>query len=891
MTSRTSIAIKNSIATRILVVVLGLYLIIAMLITVSHVWIEYSYQKEIIIHDLCNFEDAFKDGLAVNLWGLDEKALHASIQGMLKIPALVGVKINNKNGELIAIGGIVTERGVTGTLPLQVSLSGIGKTETTVEQEESYNFEMFRHLFAIDIDINDEPMHLGQATIYSNSSVIYRRMKLQATMLAFNVAVILCTFFLALLWALNRYLRSPLASFAAATEEVSLENLDSFKVNIGHADKSELKILEESFNSMISNLGQSVAEQNRTEEILRKSEEQWERTFNSFTDIVTLQDTDLHIIKANQTACTNLNITCDTIVDRHCYELFRGAKEPCPDCPLLETKETFEPYSRDMYHEQLEKTFLVSAIPVFDVQEKLEFIAHVAKDITETKKLEEDRIRLAAAIDQASETIVITDLGGLIQYVNPSFEKLTGYSSEEALGQNPRILHSGKHDKAFYKRMWATLLRGEVWSGHMINKKKDGSLFEEEATISPVKNKQGQIINFVAVKRDVSKEVSLEKQLRQAMKMEAIGTLAGGIAHDFNNILTAILGYSEMARAQLPADDPIGKDLDQVIIAGTRATELVTQILTFSRQGDEDFKPLKVQLILKEVLKLLRASLPTTIQLEQSIDPGSGSIFADPTQIHQILMNLCTNARHAIGEENGTLRISLSEIEATEEKSITDCPLVIAGTYLDLEISDTGCGMDGLTKAKIFDPFYTTKKKGKGTGLGLSVVHGIIKQHGGEITVTSEPGKGSTFHVYLPVISVDIPDEHIPTKEIPKGNGERIFFIDDEPAIAHMMKRTLEKLGYTVTSFTSSVDALKVYKKNPANVNLVITDMTMPEMNGIELIRKLVAIRQDLPVILCTGFSETIDEATAKSFGFCEYIKKPVDKLTLAKALRLALSQ
>jgi len=363
-----------------------------MLITVSHIWIEYSYQKESIIHDLSHFENAFEDGLAVNLWGLDEKALHASIQGMLKIPTLVGVKINNKNGELIAIGGIVTEHGVTGSLPLQVSLSGIDKEETTGEQGDSYDFEMFRHQFTIDITIDGETIRLGQATIYSNSSEIYRRMKLQATMLAVNVALILCTFVLALLWALNRYLRKPLASLAAATEEVSLENLVSFRVNSGHADRSELKILEESFNSMISNLGQSVAARNRAEEVLRKSGKQWEHTFNSFTDILTIQDTDFCIIKANQAACTNLNITCDAIVSQHCYTLFRGITEPCLDCPLLETKKTFEPYTREMYHKQMGKTFLVSAVPILDIQGKLEFIAHVAKDITETKKLEEDRI-------------------------------------------------------------------------------------------------------------------------------------------------------------------------------------------------------------------------------------------------------------------------------------------------------------------------------------------------------------------------------------------------------------------------------------------------------------------------------------------------------------------
>ena len=255
------------------------------------------------------------------------------------------------------------------------------------------------------------------------------------------------------------------------------------------------------------------------------------------------------------------------------------------------------------------------------------------QDVTDIKQAEENRTRLAAAIEQASEVVVITDAEGQIQYVNPAFEERTGYSREEAIGQSPSILQSGRHGRKFYKEMWEILLRGEVWSGHLINRKKDGTLFEEEATISPVKNESGVITNFVAVKRDVSREVSLEKQLRHAMRMEAIGTLAGGIAHDFNNILTAILGYSEIVREQLPAGEQVQQDLDQVINAANRAADLVSQILTFSRQEEKEFNPLYVQLIIKEILKMLRSSLPATIKLEGSIDTDSSPIMADPTQI------------------------------------------------------------------------------------------------------------------------------------------------------------------------------------------------------------------------------------------------------------------
>jgi len=517
-----------------------------------------------------------------------------------------------------------------------------------------------------------------------------------------------------------------------------------------------------------------------------------------------------------------------------------------------------------------------------------QMVINIEKAKAEQKEAEEDRLRLSAAIDQASETVVITDVEGNIQYINPAFVNLTGYSREEAIGQNPRILKSDTQDKAFYEKMWQTILQGEIWSDLMVNKKKDGSLFSEEVTISPIKNNYGQITNFVAVKRDVSKEVSLEKQLRQAMKMEAVGTLTGGIAHDFNNILTAILGYTEIAKLQLPADDKIRKDLDQVLIASKRATDLVKQLLTFSRQGEEDFHIIKLQPIIKEVLKLLRASLPSTIQLKENIVKETRPVLADPTQIHQVLMNLCTNAKHSIGAEIGTLIVSLSEVQVTDSSCIVDCPQIAYANYLDLAISDTGCGMDELTRSKIFDPFFTTKEKGKGTGLGLAVVHGIVKQHKGEITVSSRPGQGTTFHIYLPVSKEKEDSENVLIQEIPHGS-ERIMLVDDEAMIVQVIQRMLKDLGYVVTIFTSSTEALKAYTKTPDNFDLLITDMTMPEMTGTVLAGKLLALRPDLPVILCTGYNETIDAEKATSFGINEFIMKPVENHTLAKVIRQAL--
>ena len=517
----------------------------------------------------------------------------------------------------------------------------------------------------------------------------------------------------------------------------------------------------------------------------------------------------------------------------------------------------------------------------------------LSRDITERKGLEielrESESRFRTMFEGAQDGILVVDVETKrFVNANPTMCAMTGYELDELLAMGITDFHP-QADLPHVQEQFEKQVRGEsVVALDIPVLRKDGNIFPANISVSPMEI-NGRLF-MVGFFRDITERKKIDKQLQQSHKMEAIGTLAGGIAHDFNNILASILGYSEIARDQLPADDQIRKDLDQVIKAGHRATDLVKQLLTFSRQREEEFKTLKVQLIIKEILKLLRASLPTTIQLKESIATDSGPTLADPTQIHQVLMNLCTNAKHAIGGEIGTLSVSLSEVKITDSDIIADCPQLERGSYLDLEISDTGCGMDALTQSKIFNPFFTTKETGKGTGLGLAVVHGIIKQHKGEITVASDPGQGTTFHIYLPVIEEEMSAaEQVVIEDIPRGS-ERVLVVDDETDVAHMMQRKLHDLGYTVTVFTSSIEALETYKKNPGDFDLVITDMTMPEMTGTALVEKLLALRPDLPVILCTGYSETVDEEKAKSFGIREYIMKPIDTLPLAKAIRRSLT-
>ncbi len=529
----------------------------------------------------------------------------------------------------------------------------------------------------------------------------------------------------------------------------------------------------------------------------------------------------------------------------------------------------------------------ITLSPLRNETKKITGVIGFLLDVTERTKAENELIRLATAFEQVAECIVITDTNANIQYVNPVVERITGFSRKELLNQNCRIFNSQKHDKSFFTDMWKTILSGDIWNGHIFNQKKDGTVYEDEVTISPIRNTRGSITNYVAVKRDVTNEVKMEKQLRQAQKMEAIGTLAGGIAHDFNNILAAILGYTELSQRDLQEDSKLYKHLQQVLQAGYRAKDLIKQILAFSRQGQQEVKPLQISLIIKEVLKLLRASLPTTIEIRQNIRSHKSLVFADPTQIHQLIMNLCTNAAHAMRHSGGILEVSMSEIEITP-RDANHYHGLSAGPFIKLSVTDSGHGMAPEISERIFEPYFTTKKPGEGTGMGLSVVHGIVKSHNGDISVYSEIGKGTTFNIFLPRIEEASEEKEEQDSILPHGS-ENILFVDDEVTLVEIGQEMLEQLGYNVIAKSNSTEALELFEQHPYDFDLIITDQTMPSLTGAELAKKILEIRPEIPIVLCTGFSEVISEEKAKKIGIHEFIMKPIFMKEIAFVIRKLL--
>ncbi|MDQ1257253.1 MAG: hypothetical protein QG656_1856, partial [Candidatus Hydrogenedentes bacterium] len=509
-------------------------------------------------------------------------------------------------------------------------------------------------------------------------------------------------------------------------------------------------------------------------------------------------------------------------------------------------------------------------------------------DVTASRRAEAERIRLAMAVEQAGESILITDAAGIVVYVNPAFERVTGYASGEAVGQDYRLFNGNAQDLRFHEELWEDLRRGKTWEGHLVNARKDGTLGEEDASSAPVRDHAGQIVNYVAVKRDVTIERALARQLRQSQKMQALGTLAGGIAHDLNNILAVIFAFAEMAKDDLPPGTFAHKNFKKVLNAGMRAKDLVRQILTFSRQASTKPQPIVMAKAVKDTLKLVKVSIPANVAVVKNIDQGAGVVFADETQIHQVVMNLCTNAYQAMQPGGGTMTVSLVPVHVGPESGLP-YPALEAGRYTRLTVTDTGCGMDEATKERVFEPFFTTKSFGQGTGLGLATVHGIVTSLGGYIAVESAPGAGATFRVYLPLVDGN-PEQNLPGEEpVPAGHGERILLIDDEEDVAALGRQMLTHLGYHVAAHTDPVQALDVFSADPEQFDLIVTDQSMPKLTGVELAQEILQLRPDMPILIVTGFTDTVSPSEARMMGIREYLVKPFLTHELAQAVHRAL--
>ncbi len=632
------------------------------------------------------------------------------------------------------------------------------------------------------------------------------------------------------------------------------------------------------------------------DKLQNESGEDWELIFRAINDPVMVLDLDYRVLAANPATLKLTGMAPDKIVGSFCCNIFHCSDQLSRECPLKRLLQATKPETIDMELEILGRTFMVSVTPVFDAQGALVKAIHIARDITERKEVEE-RLRerkqfLSDIFASIQDGISILDTGMTIVGVNPIMERwyphmlpLVGKKCYEAYhGQKEpcKICPSQKtlaDGGAAYK---VVPLRGPA--GEVIG-------WLDLYSFPLIDTKTGQLKGVIEYVRDITKQKQIEEQLQQMQKMEAIGTLASGIAHDLNNILTPIIGNTELAILTMPP----GRwqdHLNAVLVASQRAKDMVRQILTFSRKGSPIRKPLRLQPLIQDTIKLLRSLLPVSIEIRQNLDMACGPVLADATQIHQVIMNLCTNACHAMQEKGGMLEVSLSEVKLIKDQDYQTVVLP-AGDFLLLTLKDTGHGMDREVLERIFEPYFTTKSESEGTGMGLSVVHGIVKSHDGVIIVHSEPGKGSIFQVYLPRIdsgSSEIFPDANGREPMPFGS-ERILIIDDEGPIVVMMYDIFTHLGYRITSFTNSTEALELFRAQPNDFDLVITDQAMPFLSGEELTEKMLGIRPDIPVILISGNDLSISEKKAKAIGARRFLLKPLAMNQLAVTIREILDE
>lgn len=609
----------------------------------------------------------------------------------------------------------------------------------------------------------------------------------------------------------------------------------------------------------IIGISTDLTELKKTELALMEQGRLYKAILNNISDFIVRFDSKTRILYANHAAIKVGEFPPESYKMHTIYEL--GATSTF--CSLLQRKIDTAFNSKEIVIFSFKTTIAGKKLyleaklcPELDKNGNVISIIGIARDLTERNRADQERLLLATAIEQAEEVVVITDTEGRINYVNPALEEITGYSRSEVLNKNPRIFQSGKHSEEFYKTLWSTINSGHTWRGRLINKRKDNSLYTEEATISPVRDGGGNIVYYVAVKRDISKELELEEQYYLSQKMEAIGLLAGGVAHDLNNLLTPILGYSELLEEDSTDSAMVREAISEIKEAGQKARELIAQLLAFGRKQSLETHILELNKVITSFQKLLIRTLHEDIKLECTLREDLPYIKADKGKVEQVIMNICVNAQYAM-PDGGSLLIKTDEVYLDEVYSSVHRG-VTPGRYIIMSISDTGCGMSRETCDKIFEPFFTTRGPGMGTGLGLSTVYGIIKQHGGNIWVYSEKGLGTVFKIYFPYAD-GVQESLVKRRKVHLQNGsETILLVEDNDKVRKLTITILKMRGYKVLSAANSYETESILSSSKESIDLLITDVVIPDSNGKKIYKLVSGYFPKVKVLYMSGYSNEV---------------------------------
>lgn len=654
----------------------------------------------------------------------------------------------------------------------------------------------------------------------------------------------------------------------------------------------EQKVIErtEELSEQNNQLGLEIDRRVLTENALAMSEVRYRAIMESMDDDVYVSSSDYKMIYVNP------NLERRLFDDRSfCYTALYNRQSPCPWC-IVSSVLSGQRVIYEMKSPKDGKVYHISNTPINYQEDGLGKLT-IARDITEIRKtqlaLATSELRYSTLLENMREGVVVIDLEGIISYCNNRLVEMLGYNLEEVIGSRYGAFLDKDNNEIMQKQL--ILRKSDVTESYeLIWQQKSGKQLLSLISPAILLNDKGEFAGSFGLVTDITEQRAVEEekrslgnQLQQAQKMEALGTLAGGIAHDFNNILSAILGYAELTKGKTEEGSEIHLDIKEIIVAGRRATELVRQILTFSRQTGETQRPLAIVPIVEEALKLIRAAMSSSISIDLTIAKDIGMVMADPTQIHQIVMNLCTNSCHAMEQNGGRLQISIERVSFTlEQAQRLQLP---SGDFVRLLIQDTGSGIQKEQLEKIFEPFFTTKEVGKGTGLGLSVVHSIIQDLSGSIRVESSVGEGSLFEILLPITHQDSDQVEFVVDNLQYGQGEHVIWVDDEKTLVTLGCQILDSLNYKTHGFTDPLKCLEAIREQPNMFSLVISDFNMPKMNGLQLVEQIRGLNPGLPIILCSGYSETINCNNFREHGVNLFLMKPVRKFDIATAIRKVL--
>ena len=636
---------------------------------------------------------------------------------------------------------------------------------------------------------------------------------------------------------------------------------------------------------------EDITERKQAQDAHEKTRRQLQLILDAAGEGINGVDTQGRITFVNPAAADMVGWTQEELLGQNQHALMHHSREdgsqfPVQECAIAAACHEGRPYKSEELFWRKDGTSFYVECNCSPIREDGELVGAVIiyKDMTERRLAEEQLLKLSQAVMQSPVSIMITDTLGNIEFVNPRFTQVTGYEADEVIGRNPKLLQSGKTSPELYQGLWNTITSGRVWTGELYNRYKSGATHWEHATISPIRNSAGAISHYMAFMESISERKKLEEQLRQAQKMEAIGQLAGGVAHDFNNILTVIMGFGQLLQHSLPAGDPMLESMEQILDAADRATHLTRSLLAFSRKQVMLLHQVELSDLARKHAKFLVRIIGEDVTLKTSFCEEKLMVMADSGQIEQVLMNLATNARDAM-PGGGELIIKTEAVQLDKEFHRLH-GYGMPGRYALITVTDTGTGMDPETQQKIFEPFFTTKLPGRGTGLGLSIVYGIIKQHGGYVTIFSQRGFGTTFSIYLPLnVEKTQPVEQSPSF-VPQGGNETVLVVEDDAAVGRLVESVLKRYGYNVILAGSGEEALEIYQSRSHDISLALLDVIMPKMNGKELCEKLRECSPQLKVLFLSGYTADLIQDKGIAMDGIDLIRKPAKPMELARKVR-----